>query len=61
MATALNTETKRAREIFRLGMERLSGKITQRELEASVDAVLTKEPELPLGVGAVMPEGEPTK
>jgi hypothetical protein len=55
MATAANliTRRQRIREIFRLGRERLSGKISQSELECSVREILTNEPELPLGIGAV--------
>lgn len=38
-------------EIIRITRQRIAGAITRAEHEAQIDAILTREPELPLGAG----------
>lgn len=51
-STANMTPHERACEIMRLTRLRLARGITQAELAAAVNEILTHEPELPLGIGA---------
>ena len=50
MATSFRlTRKQRWQEIYRLGLSRIEGKLSARELDAELEKIFAPEPELPLG------------